>query len=337
MNEDLKNRFFNKDCIAGCRAHIPDDVVDLIVTDPPYGIGGDTLHKHYNRKEAYVLDGYIEIPQKEYAAFSEQWICEAARILRPGGSMYIVSGYTNLGDILNALKKTNLREINHIIWKYNFGVHTSRKFVSSHYHILYYEKPGGRRTFNTEARFGATEKDGNGGSLNYRDREDVWIINREYKPGQIKNKNELPKELLVKILQYSSKEGDLVCDLFLGSFSTAKVAIGLNRYATGFEKSKVIYDYQIKAVKNFHMGYLLPSLRRPAEHRLAHMGKPWSDGEMTNLRRRFQEVYHYDRNKERAIAALSEEFGRGRFAILNALKNVQVKSSVAPSLFDRVA
>ena len=57
---------YNKDCISGCKKHIEDNSVDLIITDPPYGINGDTLHKHYNRDEKNVLDGYVEIPLEEY-------------------------------------------------------------------------------------------------------------------------------------------------------------------------------------------------------------------------------------------------------------------------------
>ena len=45
-------------------------------------------------------------------------------------AQYIISGYTNLPAILNALRQTSLQEMNHIIWKYNFGVYTRRKFVS---------------------------------------------------------------------------------------------------------------------------------------------------------------------------------------------------------------
>jgi len=55
-------RFFNEDCISGERTRIADGSVDLIITDPPYGIEGDRLHRHYNRSEKLVLDGYIEIP-----------------------------------------------------------------------------------------------------------------------------------------------------------------------------------------------------------------------------------------------------------------------------------
>ncbi len=32
------NTFYNGDCISGAAAQIPDDSIDLIITDPPYGI-----------------------------------------------------------------------------------------------------------------------------------------------------------------------------------------------------------------------------------------------------------------------------------------------------------
>lgn len=134
--------FFQQDCIEGARAHLADGSVDLIITDPPYGIEGDQLHRHYNRDESFVLDGYVEIPKAEYPEFSRQWIQEAARVLKPGGALYIVSGYTNLIHILNVFPAdTSLKEVNHLIWKYNFGVYTKKKYISSHYHILYYVKP----------------------------------------------------------------------------------------------------------------------------------------------------------------------------------------------------
>lgn len=319
-------RFYNEDCVSGARKHISSDSVDLIITDPPYGIDGDRLHRHYNRDEDYVVEGYAEVPASEYEKFSLDWISEAERILKPGGSIYLVSGYTNLYYILKALRKTRLEEINHIIWKYNFGVYTSRKFVSSHYHILYYQKPGGTRTFNLESRFGLYEKDQDDGSLNYQDREDVWIINREYKPGQIKNKNELPTALLTKMIQYSSDEDDLVCDMFLGGFSTAKVAIALNRRAIGFEISPEIFAARAGELKTIKPGSLLPTLRAPIIDRRENQGKPWSDADKEILQARFDQLLRSGRTKKDAVEIVGQELGRGRWAVERMLKILEMES-----------
>jgi len=320
------NRFYNGDSIEGCRKHIQDGSVDLIITDPPYGINGDELHKHYNRNENHVVDGYIEVSKEKYGKFSHDWISEAARILRPNGSLYIISGYTNLYHILDALRATNLIEVNHIIWKYNFGVHTRRKYVSSHYHILYYEKPGPeKRIFNLKSRYGIQERDPEGGSLNYQDREDVWKINREYKPGIKKNKNELPTTLLTKMIQYSSNESDIVCDLFMGGFSTAYVSIGLGRIFVGFELSESIFQEKISDMESIESGYLLQTLRSPEDDCLFAQGKPWRKAEIQSLTSRYSDLVSKNHTKASAIQSLSIEFGRGRFAIERIIKNKTIK------------
>lgn len=313
------SRFYNEDCIAGAPRHLAGGSVDLIVTDPPYGIQGDTLHKHYNRREEFVVDGYVEVPAAGYADFTGAWVREAARVLRPGGSIYVVSGYTHLPDVLSAMRQAGLEEVNHLVWKFNFGVFTRTKYISSHYHVLYYAKPGGRRTFNTQARFGLLERDGAEGSLNYQDREDVWEIRREYKPGQRKNKNELPKELLIKMLQYSSNDGDLVADFFLGGFSTARVAVGLGRRATGFELSKPMFRHGVAAMRKVRPGDLLVRLRRPDLRHLPSQGQPWTPGEREALHKRF-DALRADHTKKASLALLGCEFGRGRWALEKALK-----------------
>ncbi|MDD1679434.1 MAG: site-specific DNA-methyltransferase [Methanomicrobiales archaeon] len=311
---------YNEDCVTGAARHIPDGAVDLIVTDPPYGIEGDRLHRHYNRNEDYVTGGYVEIPWEDYGKFCTRWIDVAERVLRPGGSFYIVSGYTNLSYILDALRSTRLREVNHLIWKYSFGVFTRKKYVSSHYHILFYEKPGGERTFHTEARYGLQEKTPNGRSLNNLDREDVWIINREYKPARPKNKNELPLGLLTKILQYSSSEGDLVCDFFCGGFSTARAAMGLNRRFVGFEISPEVFTVKGKEIENIEPGYLLPSQRAPAIIRVKNQGKRWTAEDRNRLIRHYTKLRGGGLSRRETVSALAEKLGRGRFAIERALK-----------------
>ena len=312
--------FYNTDCVRGALEHLSDASVDLIVTDPPYGIEGDRLHRHYNRDEGFVVEGYVEVDRRAYSSFSRAWIAQAERVLRPGGQIYIVSGYTNLYDVLDALRATSLQEINHIIWKYNFGVYTSAKFVSSHYHILYYSKPGGRRTFNLQSRFALDEAAEDGGSLNYRDREDVWIINREYKPGRAKNKNELPKALLQKIVAYSSKEGDLVCDFFMGGGSTAAVALGMNRRFVGFEISQKTFRSRVPALHEIVAGSLLQP--QPDPHVVRNRGKAWSADESARLRDRYSDLHATGATKAAIVTALSVEFARGAWAIRKRLKSL---------------
>jgi site-specific DNA-methyltransferase (adenine-specific) len=309
---------FNEDCVTGALRHLSDASVDLIVTDPPYGIEGDRLHRHYNRDERFVVDGYIEVDASEYAAFTDAWIAQACRVLRPGGQIYVVSGYTNLYDVLGALRSHGLREVNHIIWKYNFGVYTSAKFVSSHYHILYYAKPGGKRTFNLQARFALDDAVPEGGSRNYRDREDVWIINREYKPGRKKNKNELPLELLQKIIAYSSKPGDVVCDFFMGGGSTGVAAIGMNRRFTGFERSKPIFAAAKPRIAAVVPGSLLQPAPQP--HVVPNRGKSWTSSELRRLHVRFRDLSAQGYTKGEIVQTLSGEFRRGTWAIRKRLE-----------------
>jgi len=323
--------YYNEDCIEGAKKYLKNNSIDLIISDPPYGINGDKLDKHYNRDESNVINGYVEVSTKEYPEFSLKWIKEAERVLRPGGSIYIVSGYSQLRHILNALSDTKLEEKNHIIWKYNFGVYTSKKYISSHYHILYYIKPGGDVTFNTNAFYADSEKSENGGSLNYQDREDVWIINREYKPGQVKNKNELPKSLLTKMILYSSNPNDMVCDFFLGSFSTAKVAIGLGRKTCGFEINKNAFDYQIKEIDMIKSGELLLDLRKVPENKLYNKGKPLSIEETKQIMSEFFKLQQKGFSQKTACDKISEKYGRGYWSVLNIVgsNNIENKVEVA--------
>jgi len=241
----MKYQIYNEDCIVGAKNNFKDDSVDLLVCDPPFGINESTMDKHYNREESKVIDGYVEAPP-DYYKFSLEWLTQAKRILKPNGSLYIISGWTKLGDVLKACEDLDLFLINHVIWKYNFGVYTSKKFVSSHYHILYLKKSKkAKPTFNTNCRYKDDQRNGKGGSLLYQDMEDVWIINKEYQKGKAKNQNKLPEKLLEKIILYSSNPDDLVCDFFLGNFTTATVAKKLGRIPCGFELNRTAFNHHL--------------------------------------------------------------------------------------------
>lgn len=233
------------DCIEGMQL-IPPNKIDLIITDPPFAIDFKATKQNYNRTASRVMQGYNEIKQKDYYDFTSRWMSQAFRILKESGSMYVFSGWNNLKDILNALDDAGFITINHIIWKYQFGVVTSKKYVTSHYHCIYVCKNPKKRRFYPYARFAKSEKAEGGGSLHYRDKEDVWDIKREYWTGDQKTPTKLPAEIIKKILQYSSKEGDVVFDPFLGSGQVAVVSKMLKRKYAGFEIVKRYYAFAKK-------------------------------------------------------------------------------------------
>jgi len=222
---------------------VPAAAVDLVITDPPFAIDFKARRSNYNRTQSRVLEGYNEIPKEKYHEFTLQWMRQTYRLLKDSGSMYVFSGWNNLKDILIAVDEVGFVTVNHLIWKYQFGVVTRRKFITSHYHCLYVCKDDKKRKFFPFSRYKKDERDVRGRSLHYKDKEDVWTINREYWNGDQKTPTKLPAELVRKILLYSSEEGDLVLDPFLGSGQVAVVSKMMNRRYLGFEIVREYFEF----------------------------------------------------------------------------------------------
>jgi len=242
LKKSVVNKIYNKDCIIGMKT-IPDETIDLVVTDPPFAINFKAKKANYNRTASRVLSGYNEINVEDYYKFTNNWMLQVKRVLKKSGSMYVFSGWNNLKDILTALDVNGFTTINHIIWKYQFGVVTAKKFVTSHYHCLFVCKNDKMRKFFPYSRFKKNAKTSDGKSLHYRDKEDVWIIKREYWTGDDKTPTKLPAEIIKKILQYSSEKNDLILDPFLGSGQVAVISKMLGRKYLGFEIIKSYYDF----------------------------------------------------------------------------------------------
>jgi site-specific DNA-methyltransferase (adenine-specific) len=217
------DRVYQGDSIRLIR-DIPDGIIDLVVTDPPFAIDFRAQRLNYNRTGSNVIEGYHEVSVENYESFSREWMREAFRVLSPTGSMYVFSGWNRLKDILGGLDSAGFTTQNHLIWKYQFGVFTKKKYVTSHYHILFVVKDPKRYIFNKVEHYP----------------EDVWEIKREYWKGKKKTPTKLPSEIVRKILRFSSNPGDIVLDPFLGSGTVAVTAKQMGRHFTGFE---IVGDY----------------------------------------------------------------------------------------------
>ena len=239
------NNIYNCDCIQGMNL-IPKNKINLVITDPPFAINFRAKKANYNRKQSHVLEGYNEISPENYYDFTLEWMSQIHRILKESGSMYLFSGWNNLKEILMAIDDVGFHLVNHIIWKYQFGVVTKNKYVTSHYHCLYVCKNEKKRKFFPFKRFSKNAKSEDGHSLHYQDKEDVWEIKREYWTGDTKTPTKLPAEIIEKILFYSSKKNDIVFDPFLGSGQVAVVSKIHERRFCGFEVVKDYYKFAKK-------------------------------------------------------------------------------------------
>lgn len=311
-------KIFNGDCIDR-EKRIPDQSVDLEIFDPPFGLGETSFDKHYKRDSSNVISGYKEAPE-DYEKWTLSWMIEAKRILKENGSMYIIMGHTNLRSVLNAAHNLDLYLRNHIVWKFNFGVNTEKKFVTSHYHILYYTKSKKAvPTFNRNCRFGCQEIASDGGKALYDDLEDVWVINKDYSPGEKKNQNKLPEALIEKIIQYSSNENDIVCDFFMGNFTTAYAARKLGRKVFGYEINKKSYDYHLPKVEAIKFGEKLKSLKKVENILPVNQGKEITEEEFKNICQDYLNLIISGLPKNKACEELQEKYGRGKFSIKNIL------------------
>lgn len=248
------NIIYNMDCIEGMQK-LKDGSVNSVITDPPFGIDFTSHRANYHRSDCNVIQGYDDVLVKDYEEFTRDWMTQAYRVLSDDGSMFIFSGWNNLVDILLVARELGLTTVNHIIWKYQFGLVTTKKFVSSHYHVLYLCKNDKKRKFYPWCRFARGDKGVSGESLHYKDKEDVWVIKREYWTNKQKTPTKLPREIIEKIISYTTDCGDLILDPFLGSGQVAVVSNLMDRKYVGFE---IIPEYFEFAKNRLDSGVYLP-------------------------------------------------------------------------------
>lgn len=232
------------DCVEGMKT-LEDNSVDLVFSDPPFCISFSEKQT-YNRDHSLVIGEYDDIDAENYYTFTHAWLTQAHRILKPNGTIAIFSGYNRLVDILNAGEDIGLTLFNQVIWRFPFGVNTTKKFITSHYNIIMYSKNEKKRTFHTYSRFKKTDKTENGGNARYADMESVWNINKENWTGHKKIATKLPLEICRKIISYTTQEEDTIVDTFLGTGQACWAAKEMNRRYVGFEIQKENYKFAKK-------------------------------------------------------------------------------------------
>ena len=200
------NNYLNKvtqgDCLDGMR-ELPDGCVDTIITDPPYGIKaakGFGGAKPFGNKKGKLICRREYSGDWDNVRISNEYIKELFRISKN----QIVFGGNYYSDLLPPSPCW-------LVWdKENSGNFADAELIFT--------------SFKTAVRIYKWRWNG-------MLQQDMKNKETRYHPTQ------KPVGLLKKIIQDYTKEGDLICDPFIGSGTTAVAAIDTGRRFIGMELS----------------------------------------------------------------------------------------------------
>jgi site-specific DNA-methyltransferase (adenine-specific) len=232
---------------------LADESVSLIYIDPPFNTGkvqsrkelkttrsdqGDRTGFKGLRYETEVLGekGY-EDSFDEYLAFLAPRLGEARRVLKKDGSIYLHLDYREVhyAKVLMDSIFGRASFLNEIIWAYDYGARTKKKWPAKHDTILWYAKDPQNYIFNYEAieriPYMAPGLVGPEKAARGKTPTDTWwhtIVspNGKEKTGYPTQK---PVAIVKRIIAASSRPGDTVLDFFAGSGTTGEAALSLGR------------------------------------------------------------------------------------------------------------
>ncbi|HUT21933.1 MAG TPA: DNA methyltransferase [Candidatus Bipolaricaulota bacterium] len=240
----LENRIFLTDSLKSIKL-LPNNSIDLILTDPPYN----------NRKN--FGDGTVNLSETEFEKWNDSWIKECFRILKPNGSIYVCIDWQNSGLIQDVLKKYFIIK-NRVTWKREKG-RGSKTNWKNNMEDIWFATKSNDYTFNVdqvkikkEVIAPYTDSAGNpkdwieedGKKFRMTCPSNIWTdltVPFWSMPENTEHPTQKPEKLIERIILASSSEEDLIFDPFLGSGTTCAVAKRLKRKYLGFEINKKYY------------------------------------------------------------------------------------------------
>lgn len=239
-----------------------DGPADLIVTDPPYGLGRGTADstgdRVYQRDRSKVVRGYVDIEPEAYEEFTWGWVAAAAEALRPAGQIAVVTGPQRSAVVQYVAEHCGLAYVNQVIVKREFPLRATLRFAHAHWTVIVMAKPrvkgylrDPRRTFNAPPDL-PKSRTGSDYPL------DVWWdCGRADRPGLLRYDNALPDRMVRRLVGSYSNRGDHVVDPFVGSGTVARMCYELGRRCT-------VGDENVEAIR-FTMARMLDEELWPAE------------------------------------------------------------------------
>ena len=235
---------------------LPDESVDLIYIDPPFNTGtvqartrlrtrraadgetGDRTGFGGRRYRTEVLGASrFADAFDDYLAFVEPRMVEAYRVLAPTGTLYFHIDYREAHYCKVLLDGIFGRAsfLNEVIWAYDYGARSRRRWPPKHDTILVYVKDPRRYTFNYDdldrVPYLAPGLAGPEKAARGKTPTDTWFHTIVSPTGRERTgyPTQKPLGILSRIVRASSNPGDHVLDFFAGSGTTGEAAAQLGR------------------------------------------------------------------------------------------------------------
>ncbi|MCS6921486.1 MAG: DNA methyltransferase, partial [Elioraea sp.] len=170
---------------------------------------------------------------RDYHRLLHAWFGNLARVLEPGRAFYIWGGYANCANYPPVLKACELYFSQAIIWVKEHPVLTRKDFMGNHEWCFYGWREGAAHVF-----------------LGPNNAVDVWSV-KKVNPQNMVHLTEKPVELAVRAIQYSSRPGEHLLDLFGGSGSTLIGAEQTGRKAFLMELDPLYCDVIVQRWEKF--------------------------------------------------------------------------------------
>jgi DNA modification methylase len=238
--------------------------IHMVNTDPPYGVKveprsnnaiaaglssfeGTTHHqkldvarhpekakptgKKMRAKDRPLANDFL--PDDEFVKLLQAWFGNIARVLEPGRAFYAWGGYSNCGNYPPVLQEVGLYFSQAIIWVKEHPVLTRKDFMGNHEWCFYGWREGAAHQY-----FGPDNA------------TDVWPV-KKVNPQNMIHLTEKPVELASRAMEYSSRQGENVLDLFGGSGSTLIAAEQTGRKAFLMELDPLYCDVIVTRWEQF--------------------------------------------------------------------------------------
>jgi DNA modification methylase len=211
-----------------------DEPADLVVADPPYGLGrgtqAATAERIYEADRTRVIDGYVDVDVDEYARFTHAWVAAAADALRPAGQLAVITGPQRAAVVQSAAEASGLAWVASIAARRTFAIRMTRRPSPSHWVVSVLTRgrvKDRRRVFHAPADLPAARS-----GVDYP--LDLWLENgRSDRPGLLRYDNALPLRFVQRIVEAFSDPGEHVVDPFVGGGSSAEACWLAGRRFTG--------------------------------------------------------------------------------------------------------